>query len=329
MMDVLTARIPLAHVPPVLMFLVGLATSCPSRGDIAAHVNGVPITVHEVHREVESAFANREIAPEAKNELLAHALEQLISRRLVLKWLAQTNQHANDAEVESAITQLKKQLEQRGGSLQEFLDRQKLDDAGLRRSLAWQIGWRRYLNEHLTDANLEKYFHRHRREFDGTELRVAHILFAVAEPAKAESVAECRKKAIEVWERIQAKELNFEQAVNEFSQSPSREQKGDIGFIGRRAPMPEPFSRAAFELEVGQVSQPVVTHFGVHLIQCLEVRPGPKNWHEVRGDLELAVTQYLFRWAADQVRATTKIEYSAEFPHFQPGTEILESRPSS
>jgi hypothetical protein len=52
----------------------------------------------------------------------------------------------------------------------------------------------------------------------------------------------------------------------------------------------------------------VVTASGVHLIQCLEVKLGTKRWQEVRAELESAVTQHLFRWAADRQRVSAKIE---------------------
>ena len=60
--------------------------------------------------------------------------------------------------------------------------------------------------------------------------------------------------------------------------------------------MSEFFSKAAYQLDVGQVSEPVKSSFGVHLIKCLEVKPGQKDWQEVRERLNNAAAEYLFRW---------------------------------
>ena len=73
--------------------------------------------------------------------------------------------------------------------------------------------------------------------------------------------------------------------------------------------MPAEFSRIAFGLKPGEVSQPFVSPFGVHLITVLEEKPGTKTWKEVESELRPAVITYLFRWIADKERSVAKIEY--------------------
>ena len=59
---------------------------------------------------------------------------------------------------------------------------------------------------------------------------------------------------------------SFEDLAKEHSSCPSRNQGGDLGFFNR-GQMVKPFEDAAFNLQVGQLSQPVQTQFGFHLIQ--------------------------------------------------------------
>ena len=61
----------------------------------------------------------------------------------------------------------------------------------------------------------------------------------------------------------------FEQVASENSDCPSARQGGDLGNFGRGAMVPE-FDKAAFELEVGDVSDVIETVFGYHIIYRTE-----------------------------------------------------------
>ena len=58
----------------------------------------------------------------------------------------------------------------------------------------------------------------------------------------------------------------FEKLAKDFSLCPSGQNGGDLGQFGR-GQMVKPFEQAAFDLEIGQVSSPVKTQFGYHLIK--------------------------------------------------------------
>lgn len=59
---------------------------------------------------------------------------------------------------------------------------------------------------------------------------------------------------------------NFEDLAAKFSTCPSRKNGGDLGEFGRGRMVPS-FDTAAFELKVNEISQPIRTQFGYHLIQ--------------------------------------------------------------
>ncbi len=59
---------------------------------------------------------------------------------------------------------------------------------------------------------------------------------------------------------------DFSEMAQKFSKCPSGQQGGDLGEFGKGRMVPS-FEEAAFALEVDQVSQPVQTQFGYHLIQ--------------------------------------------------------------
>lgn len=64
---------------------------------------------------------------------------------------------------------------------------------------------------------------------------------------------------------------DFAELAKEKSEGPSAKKGGDLGFFGRNE-MVKPFERAAFDLEVGEISDPVKTQFGWHVIKKTDER---------------------------------------------------------
>lgn len=276
----------------------------------AAYVNDEPILAIEVEQELRRAYGDQKLVEAERKTLERAALEQVIDRRLVLNYLTRTGQAASKQDVDLVLTQLETELKAQDLTLQQHCEKTGLTVADLRRALAWKQSWQRYLQRQLTEANLEKYFNKYHREFDGTRLHVAQILFKLADDAEESALAAAKDRAEKLRQEIVAGKLTFAAAAKQHSQAPSAAGGGDIGWIERRQPMPEDFSRAAYGLKPGEISEPLVSPFGIHLITVLEEKPGMKTWRDVEAELRPAVTLYLFRWIADQERASAKIEYA-------------------
>jgi len=275
---------------------------------VLATVDGISITSRDVQRELDRVVQSRDVPPAALPPLSDAALRQLINRWLVAAYLKENGFAARPQEVERALQRARQRLEQQQLTLDQYLQQSGLTVDAFRDQAAWQIAWPQFLERHVTDENLERYFEKHRRDFDGTEVSVAHILLRIDPPDEPRSRDATIAAAQQLREWIQGGELSFARAAQQYSIAPTAAEAGRLGFIGRRQPMPEAFTEAAFALEPGTISPPVVTASGVHLIQCLEVKPGTQRWQDVRADLELAVTRHLFRWAADRQRPHAKIE---------------------
>jgi parvulin-like peptidyl-prolyl isomerase len=276
---------------------------------VAAKVNGESITAAEAQREFRQAYGERKLSDAEKATLLKAALEQVIDRRLVLAWLTKNGQAATSQDIDLSLAQFEKDLKSQDLTLEGHLKQVGLSREDFRRAIAWKLSWQKYVERQLTDENLQKYFDRYRREFDGSELHVAQILFKLPAEASDMEIAAARQQAGQLKAEIAAGKLTFAEAAKKHSQAPSAAAGGDIGWIERRRPMPEDFSKAAFRLKPGEISEPFVSPFGVHLITVLEVKAGKKGWKDAAAELRPAVTLYLFRWIADQERQKAKIEY--------------------
>lgn len=282
---------------------------------VVATAQGRPIPLAQLERELAVVIKDRQLSDGEKTALQKQVLQHAVDRRLVMHWLVTTNEAASPQDVELLMGRLQKKLDNEGVKLADFLRQQGQTEGQFRDQQWWELSWQKYLDKHLTAATLQKYFEKNRRDFDGSELRVAHILLPAPKEATAEDIAKLKMHASALRADIIAKKLAFAEAAKLHSKSPTAAAGGDIGWIQRHEPMPESFSTAAFQLQVDEVSQPVETTFGVHLIQCLEVKPGKRTWQDAADELRPAIIHYLFRWIADKERPNAKIEYTTHWPH--------------
>ena len=189
----------------------------------------------------------------------------------------------------------------------------------IRHELMWQIAWPRYLERHLTDG-LEAYFNSHRHDFDGTEVRASHILLR---PERAGDTAEMRvDRARKIRKDIEQGKLTFEQAVEQYSAGPSRKAAGDLGFFPRYGVMFEEFSKAAFALDKGQISEPVVS--------TLWRPPDPGHRHQARQQAmdrsrrsDPAGCRRAVQATGQDEADNAKIEYTGTVPYYKPGTSEI------
>lgn len=106
------------------------------------------------------------------------------------------------------------------------------------------------------------------------QVKAQHILIKV-DSAVAGSDAKALEKITTIKARV-AKE-DFGKVASETSEDPgSKTNKGDLGFFGRGRMVPE-FEKVAFELKPGQVSEPVKSSFGYHIIKVNEKKAAKKS----------------------------------------------------
>lgn len=123
------------------------------------------------------------------------------------------------------------------------------------------------------------------------ERKARHILILLAKDADEKSVAEAKGRIDELAQRI-AKGESFAELAKANSQDPgSASQGGDLGFFGRGM-MDPAFETATFALKKGEVSQPIRSSFGFHLIQLDDIRGGAaKPLAEVRSQIATEIRQ--------------------------------------
>ena len=113
----------------------------------------------------------------------------------------------------------------------------------------------------VSDEEAESYFNDHKDTFkSGPSARASHILVDSKEQAEA------------ILEEINGG-LSFEEAASKYSSCPSRERGGDLGEFGKGQMVPE-FENAVFNMKAGEVSAPIQTQFGYHIIKVASINEG-------------------------------------------------------
>ncbi len=114
--------------------------------------------------------------------------------------------------------------------------------------------------------------HKGDRFTEEKQVQARHILFSLADGVSDERKADTRSTAQRILERAREGE-DFAVLAEEYSQDTGTASNGgDLGLFGRGR-MVKPFEEAAFDMEVGQVSDLVETTFGFHIIKVEAIQP--------------------------------------------------------
>ena len=197
--------------------------------------------------------------------------------------------------------ELNRILKQRGISNKEFMQ-----------DLETQVKIRKLVNSiekiKITDADAEKYYNEHKKDFThGEQVRASHILISAdvlsmikqikeknpdikPDELNAEvdkMVAAQKAKAEAILAEVKANPENFEKIAKQKSDDKaSGERGGELGFFTRQAMVKE-FSDAAFSMKPDTISDIVKTNFGFHIIKVTDrMEPGTTPFVKVKEDIK-------------------------------------------
>ncbi|MGQ0633351.1 MAG: peptidylprolyl isomerase [Planctomycetaceae bacterium] len=281
----------------------------PASGALLAVVNGQKITEGDLER----SFQMRQVPAGARDEVRDRFIQELVDGRLISQFLAQRKIAADKREVAEQVARIKELARNRGSDPERVMADLGYSEESLREEFALPLAWKRYIEKTVTAERLKGYFQEHQPEFDGTRVRARHILIKVAGNDEHEWRA-AEKELERLRRQIAARENSFEEAAREFSQAPSGEEGGDVGWFPWVGKMPVAFSKHAFAMRVGELSQPFRTKFGVHLCLVTDRKAGTIELEDVRDEVLAKLSQDLWKQTAADLRKSAKIEWKIKSP---------------
>jgi peptidyl-prolyl cis-trans isomerase C len=246
---------------------------------LVAKVNGVEVHQSDLAAAEDEAGQIPPMSPEAKQDYLV----QFVADMILVSQAAQDKKFGDSADFKRKLEFARKKL------LMEGL----LQSAG---------------KEAITDDAMHKVYDEAVKQIgEEKEVHARHILFrAPAGDEKAGKEAEDKIKAVIV--RLKKGE-DFAKVAGEVTEDPSgKANGGDLGYFTKDQMVPE-FSDTAFKLETGQISEPVKTQFGWHVIKVEDKRTkqAPK-FEEVKPQIENFVVRKAQAELVTKLRADAKIE---------------------
>lgn len=132
-----------------------------------------------------------------------------------------------------------------------------------------------------TDEDIQQYYDANQDKY--LQVKAQHILVKVAQDAPEEEVQAAKAKIEDIKRRLDEGADFTELATNESDDAAAAAKGGDLGYFGA-GQMVKPFEEVAFAMEPGQISDPVRTQFGFHIIKVEDKKVKPLD--EVRSQIK-------------------------------------------
>ena len=248
---------------------------------IVAIVNSEAITssqlrdrVIRIRQNLKKAGQEAQLPPAGALE--RQVLEQLVMERVQLQWARETSVKVDNGMVELAINRIAEN------------NRLTLDQ--LRAAITSDgMTWDRYREEirselilnrlreinvdnkvTVSDAEVDNFVRNHPEALLGTEYRVAHILLRIPENMNEAQFRDLQARADKVLSRLRAGE-DFSRIATDSSDAPDNVRGGELGWLDRER-LPGFYADVVSKLKPGEISPPLQSSTGLHIIKLLEKR---------------------------------------------------------
>lgn len=266
----------------------------------AALVNGAVITKKQLDDRlnglrVMSAQRGQPLTDTQMKQAKKKILNDLINEELLYQYTQTQGMKISDQEVQEYLSQVKsrypgddqykKALSQLGFS-EGDLELQIARNLAIRRLIETEIARKISISE----KEKKEYYASNPNRFGRSyQIKARHILIKSNPEDDKAKKAKARKKIEQIRQRVKKGE-DFAALARELSEGPSAVNGGDLGYFGRGQMVP-PFEKAAFALDVNEISPVVETRFGYHIIKVEDKKePGTIPYEEA----EKAIAKQLY-----------------------------------
>ena len=264
------------------------------RGRLRALVDGNGIYQADIRRQL----AETDYVAGIEKEQRTDAERELALTGLIAKVAAETRaEHENipRSEQSAEVNALRFQFPD-DKTWRTVLKKSGLSPASISRMLDNNLKTRQWVAKQIapqlsvTDAECRQFYESHHDQYSLPERRNVSHLFLAAPPETPPDVVETKRAAIEALSVRLAAGEDFATLVAQNSEDEATKLRGgELGYFSAKR-MPPDFVEAATKMQPDEVSKPVQTHLGFHILKLIDVQaPREQTFDEVRGEIGLAI----------------------------------------
>lgn len=269
----------------VLFFCVASSGFCATRNvdQILATVDGEVITESEVIKVIapiaqqyKSVYTGQELEDKIF-ELKRETLEQLVQNQLILKEAAELKVDVSDIDVDQRIKEISMRIKDKNQFRLLVKSEYGSEDA-FRKAIKEQIIIKTVLSQVISPRvtvsmrEVKKYYADNADQFkEDEQVKIRHFMLSKTPEI---TWTELEAKTGEILKLVKDGE-DFETLIKQNSQAPNAKEGGDMGFVARGKVLKE-IEDAAFSLPIGQISDPIKTKIGYHLIRVDAIKKARK-----------------------------------------------------
>lgn len=299
---------------------------------IVARVNGVDITMMNLNIAVGNMLPlmsfHASVPEEKYKSMQVQALEKIISDELIYRIAKDAKEDGVEPkEIDERLKDVKKNLP-KGETLDKVLKKSNMTVEDLKDDIRQTIVVARYSDKKIlefkkgassavTEAFMKDYYQKNKGKFKEPEQFHLRSLLIKADPSGGQRVwNEALKKAQDIAKRARGGE-DFSELAKKNSQDPFRDKGGDMGWT-HRGSLFEEIDDAAGKLKVGEVSDPVMTIYGYHVLKLEGKKPSVQrrfdeiNKEKLKKELEDKEFRRLWEGWLKSLKDKANIEYLTE-----------------
>lgn len=270
-----------------------------SGGGTAATVNGVAISEDEVTNTIQNLRAQSNLEDEeswgtflVSNEMTPQSVREqtinsFVDQELVKEGASQLGIAIDSTEIDTYVASMRANFDS-DEAWNQALSQAGFTEDEYRKNIETSL-MQQEINKHFQDeakveeSDIDDAAKTYASVYDGSK-RSSHILIGVDDKNDEKALKEAREKAADLKKRIESGEISFEDAAKENSTDTGSAQKGgDVGWDALNSFVTE-YTDALDELDKDEISDPVESQYGIHIIKVTDVYEAPE---EVKGMKDL------------------------------------------